>query len=166
LPYYFFIWCIMHLGSFIVAVGITAYLFSDDIVEFFRESNENCPKRWPSIPEMIFKLVVVVIVAYIGHQILKVELLAIMLSIFLVPLVGLVLLASIFNTFELDSINLIKSRSLSIVTLGDIVGIVAILLLGLMVSSMDESMYMVKAGLVLAVIYMLIKLAIHYDHQT
>ena len=160
MPYYFFIWVIMHLGFIVVAGAVAIYLFSDDITEAFREPTAECPRHWPSIFEVILKLAVAAIAGYISHEILMVEMLAIMLSIFLVPLTGLILAASIFNAFELDSI-----RFGRLLTLGDIVGAAAIIILGLMISSMDESMYMVKAGLVLAAIYLAIKLAMHYDSQ-
>ena len=160
MPYYFFIWCLMHLGFLIVGGAVAIYLFSDELGEIFRDADENCPKQPPSIIGVVLKLIVVGIAGYIGHQIFNVEILAIMISILLVPLTGLFMLGLIFNTFELDSIRLGR-----LFTLGDIVGATAIIVLGLMIASMDESMYMVKAGLVLAAIYLLIKLAIHYDSK-
>lgn len=81
-----------------------------------------------------------------------------MLAIVLVPLVGLVALGLILNAYNLDSIRLFW-----LVTLGDITGIAGILALGVMIASMDQSMFMVNAAAVIAGVYLLVKLAMHYD---
>ena len=161
MPYYFFIWCIMHLGFLIVSIAVAAYLFSDDLTEIFREADGgDCPRRYPTIPGIILKLIVAAFAGYLSYQVLSVEILAIMISILLVPLTGLVLLASIFNIFELHSLRLFWY-----VTLSDILGAVAIVILGVMITSMAHDMFMAKSGLVLAAIYLVIKLAVHYDQS-
>jgi len=91
---------------------------------------------------------------YFFKDFLAIEEVALVLCILAVPLFALLLLGVIVNAYEMDSIRLFWR-----ISLGDILGIVAIIVLGAMISSMAKDPFMLYAGLILSGVYLLAKLA-------
>jgi len=126
-----FLWVIQNLGGVILSLAALIFLFRNNIQELFRKADEQCPRHFLAIEEV-----------------------ALVLCILAVPLFALLLLGVIVNAYEMDSIRLFWR-----ISLGDILGMVAIATLGAMISSMDEDPFMLYAGLILSGVYLLVKLA-------
>ncbi len=154
MPYYLFLWIIQNLGGVILSLATMIFLFKNNIAELFREADEQCPRRYPSLVEIILKVLASALPWYFFKDLLAIEEVALVLCILAVPLFALLLVGVIVNAYELDSIRLFW-----IISLGDILGIVSIVILGAMISSMDQDPFMLYAGFILSGIYLLVKLA-------
>lgn len=154
MPYYFFLWIIQNLGGIILSLAALIFLFRNNIQELFREADEQCPRRYPSLAEIILKGFASAMPWYFFKDFLAIEEVALVLCILAVPLFALLLVGVIVNAYELDSIRLFW-----MISLGDILGIISIIILGAMISSMDKDPFMLYAGFILSGVYLLVKLA-------
>lgn len=154
MPYYVFLSVIQNLGGVILSLAALIFLFRNNIQELFRKADEQCPRRFPSIAEIILKVFASAMPWYFFKDFLAIEEVALVLCILAVPLFALLLLGVIVNAYEMDSIRLFWR-----ISLGDILGMVAIATLGAMISSMDKDPFMLYAGFILSGVYLLVKLA-------
>ncbi len=158
MPYWAFLWVIQHFGAVIVSIIIAAVLFSENLRELTREADEQCPRRRPSLVEIVLKVVVSALPYYFLKDLFAVEEVALVLAVLAVPFVGLLLIGTIVNAYELDSIRLFW-----MISLGDILGIISILILGWMIASMDQDPFIIFAALIISTIYLPVKLAMRFN---
>lgn len=158
MPYWVFLWIIQHFGAVIISVIIAAALFSENLRELTREADEQCPRRRPSIVEIALKVIVSALPYYFLKDLFAIEEVALVLTVLAVPFVGLILIGTIVNAYELDSIRLFW-----MISLGDVLGVISILILGWMIASMDQDPFMIFAALVISIAYLPVKLAIRFN---
>ncbi len=158
MPYWVFLWIIQHFGAVIISVIIAAALFSENLRELTREADEQCPRRRPSIVEIALKVIVSALPYYFLKDLFAIEEVALLLTVLTVPFVGLILIGTIVNAYELDSIRLFW-----MISFGDVLGVISILILGWMIASMDQDPFMIFAALVISITYLPVKLAIRFN---
>lgn len=161
MPYFAYVDFISQYGYLAVAAGLFYYLFEDETVGVIRDPWSLKLTSF-HLPEVTIKTILLVLASVVSQRILNVELVAWFFAIALVPATLIILFISITNPYEVG-IGLIRVKGIPLVTVGDLIGCGAIIGLGLIISSMDQTNQPLQYALWSLPVFLAVKLLIHID---